>query len=192
MKIEIKSITSLGALASICLLGASHAFAATTSSKDGVMTTTESGIQTRNRYDNELPMLATGVQELGLSGRLNWEDDTAYNFDISYGRFFSPNWLLGVEAGISGINSDKDYRAGLFAEYNFLTNTKWVPFIRATASYEHPNAGESGGLLDLDGGVKYFFRSNLAISASIGGGWNTSGDSEFQKQVNLGLKFYFD
>ena len=137
-------------------------------------------------------MLATGVQELGLSGRLNWEDDTAYKFDMSYGRFFSPNWLLGVEAGISGINSDKDYRAGLFAEYNFLTETRWVPFVRATASYEHPNTGESGGLFDLDGGIKYFFRSNLAVSASIGGGWNTSGDSDFEKQVNLGLKFYFD
>lgn len=192
MKIKMKSITSVGTWVSICLIGANYALAATTSSKEGVMHTTEGGIQPRNQGDNGMPMLATGVQELGLSGRLNWEDETSYNFDMSYGRFFSPNWLLGVEAGISGINSDKDYRAGLFAEYNFLTETKWVPFVRATASYEHPNAGDSGGLFDLDGGIKYFFRSNLAISASIGGGWNTSGDSEFEKQVNLGLKFYFD
>jgi hypothetical protein len=56
----------------------------------------------------------------------------------------------------------------------------------------HPSTGDDGGLLDLDAGIKYFFRSNLAISASIGGGWTTSGDSDFEKQVNLGLKFYFN
>ena len=137
-------------------------------------------------------MLDTGVKELGLSGKLNWEEDTVYSFDISYGRFFTPNWLLGGEAGISGVDGEQDYRAGLFAEYNFLTNTPWVPFVRATAGYVHPSTGDDGGLLDLDAGVKYFFRSNLAISASVGGGWTTSGDSDFEKQVNLGLKFYFN
>jgi len=28
-----------------------------------------------------------------------------------------------VEAGITGISSDKDYRLGVFGEYNFLTGT---------------------------------------------------------------------
>lgn len=85
-----------------------------------------------------------------------------------------------------------DFRAGLFAEYNFLTNTPWVPFVRGTAGYVHPNTGDDGGLFDIDAGVKYFFRRNLAISASVGGGWTTNGDSSFEKQVNLGLKFYFN
>lgn len=143
------------------------------------------------RPDN-LPMLDKGVKELGLSGKLNWEEDTVYSFDISYGQFFTPNWLLGVEAGISGVDGDQDYRAGLFAEYNFLTNTPWVPFVRGTAGYVHPNSGEDGGLFDIDAGIKYFFRTNLAISASIGGGWTTNGDSDFEKQVNLGLRFYFN
>lgn len=40
-----------------------------------------------NQMDSGLPMLDTGVQELGLSGKLNWEEDTTYSFDISYGRF---------------------------------------------------------------------------------------------------------
>lgn len=187
MKKKMKTLSSFGSLALLCIAGLSSATAATTSSKDGTMQTTSSD----TRPDG-LPMLDTGVQELGLSGKLNWEEDTVYSFDISYGRFFTPNWLLGGEAGISGVDSDKDYRAGLFAEYNFLTNTKWVPFIRATAGYVHPNTGDDGGLFDLDAGVKYFIRSNLAISGSVGGGWTTNGDSNFEKQINLGLKFYFN
>lgn len=187
MKNKKMSISQSGALALLCMSGLGSVSAATTSSKDGIMQTTTSD----NRSD-ELPMLAKGVQELGFSGRLNWEEDTVYAFDISYGRFLTPNWLLGGEAGISGVDGDNDYRGGLFLEYNFLTNTPWVPFIRGTASYVHPNVGDNGGLFDLDAGIKYFFRSNLAVSASIGGGWTTDGDSNFEKQVNLGLRFYFN
>ncbi len=189
MKTITKSLNSLGTLALLSIVAISSATAATTSSKDGSLTTTDNS---SSRSDSGLPMLDTGVQELGLSGRLNWEEDTVYSFDISYGRFFTPNWLFGGEAGISGIDGDVDLRAGLFAEYNFLTGTQWVPFIRATAGYVRPNTGDDGGLLDLDAGVKYFIRSNLAISASVGGGWTTNGDSDFEKQVNLGLKFYFN
>lgn len=187
MNNKIKLRYTFGSLALMSILGANTAAAATTSSKDGVMQTT-----TADNRSDELPMLAKGVQELGLSGRLNWEEDTVYAFDVSYGRFLSPNWLLGGEAGISGIDGDNDYRGGVFIEYNFLTDTPWVPFIRGTASYVHPNVGDDGGLFDLDAGVKYFFRSNLAVSVSIGGGWTTDGDSNFEKQVNLGLRFYFN
>jgi hypothetical protein len=187
MIIKMKSRYALSSLALLSIIGANTAAAATTSSKGGMMQTTTSD----NRSD-ELPMLAKGVQELGLSGRLNWEDDTVYAFDISYGRFLTPNWLLGGEAGISGVDGDNDYRGGLFVEYNFLTNTQWVPFIRGTGSYVHPNEGDDAGLFDIDAGVKYFFRSNLAVSLSIGGGWTTDGDSNFEKQVNLGLRFYFN
>jgi hypothetical protein len=188
MKNNIKKIRLAQLFSLLCFTGIGSASGAAISSKDGNIQTTA---DTNHRSDG-LPMLDTGVKELGLSGKLNWEEDTVYSFDISYGRFFTPNWLLGGEAGISGIDGEQDYRAGLFAEYNFLTNTPWVPFVRATAGYVHPSTGDDGGLLDLDAGIKYFFRSNLAISASIGGGWTTSGDSDFEKQVNLGLKFYFN
>jgi hypothetical protein len=184
MKTKLQNHAAVLSFLSIALIGS--ASAATTSSKDGVMHTT--GGETR--LDN-LPMLATGVHELGMSGKLNWDEDTIYSFDVSYGRFVTPNWLLGGEAGITGVDSDNDYRAGLFAEYNFLTNSQWVPFIRGTASYVHPHSGNDAGLFDLDAGMKYFIRSNLAISASVGGGWTTDGDSSFEKQINIGLKFYF-
>lgn len=177
------------------LISTGAAFAATTSGKEGMYTTSDSQQQSQTQYASDgLPMLNTGVQELSLGGHLNWEDDTDYNFDISYGRFVSPNWLLGVQAGLTGINSHKDYRLGVFAENNFLTGTKWVPFIRAGVGYSHPDVGSSGAILGADAGIKYFMRSNLAIYASMGGDWNITGDGGsdgFAKQVDLGLKFYF-
>jgi hypothetical protein len=139
-------------------------------------------------------MLAAGVQELSLGGQLNWESSTAYSFDISYGRFLTANWLVGIQAGITGVNSDKDYRAGVFGEYNFLTGTKWVPFVRGGLGYSRPDQGDDSGTVGVDLGVKYFMRSNLAIFASVGGDWVISGDGGsdgFAKQIDLGLKFYF-
>lgn len=186
------TINKLGAISLAGLISTGTAFAASTSGKGG-MTTTDS-YQTDRPVGDGLPMLAAGVQELSLGGRLNWEDSTSYSFDIGYGRFLTPNWLLGVEAGITGINSDKDYRLGVFAEYNFLTGTKWVPFIRAGVGYSRPDQGDSSAILGADAGIKYFMRSNLAIYGSMGGDWNLTGDSDsdgFAKQIDLGLKFYF-
>lgn len=192
MKINHIRITSPGAILLAGLLSAGAATAATTTSKDGMQTTT---MHTDREHDRSgLPMLAAGVQELSLGGRINWEDSTAYNFDISYGRFLTANWLIGVEAGITGINSDKDYRFGVFGEYNFLTGTKWVPFVRAGVGYSNPDAGSSSALLGVDVGVKYFMRSNLAIYASVGGDWVVSGSGSsdgFASQIDFGLKFYF-
>lgn len=193
MKNKHTRAASQGAILLAVILTTGAASAATTSSKDGMDTST--AIQTDRNYGSEgLPMLAPGVQELSLSGRLNWENSTAYNFDISYGRFITSNWLVGVEAGITGINSDKDYRVGVFGEYNFLTGTKWVPFVRGGVGYFRPDQGDDSATIGLDAGIKYFMRSNLAIFASVGGDWVLSGDGNsdgFAKQIDLGLKFYF-
>ncbi len=192
MKNKYIETTTLGAIALVSIISSGAALAATTSGKDGMMTTTA---QTQGgSVDDRLPMLAAGVQELSLSGRLNWEESTAYSFDISYGRFLTSNWLVGAQAGITGVDSAKDYRVGVFGEYNFLTGTQWVPFVRANAGYLRPDQGDDSATLGFDAGVKYFMRSNLAIFASVGGDWVISGDSGsdgIAKQVDLGLKFYY-
>jgi hypothetical protein len=188
------TINKLGAITLAGLISTGAAFAATTSGKDGLHSTTSSQTTHTQHYGNGLPMLDTGVQELSLGGNLNWEDNTDYSFNMSYGRFVTPNWLLGVDVGVTGVNSSKDYRAGVFAEYNFLTGTKWVPFIRGGVGYSKPDNGDSGATLGLDAGIKYFMRSNLAIYTSMGGDWNISGGGSsdgFAKQIDLGLKFYF-
>lgn len=192
MKHNQTRIAKIAAVAFTSLIATGAASAATTSSKDGMQSTTYQTERTGN--GDGLPMLAAGVQELSLGGRLNWEESTAYSFDISYGRFITSNWLIGAQAGLTGIDSDKDYRVGIFGEYNFLTGTKWVPFVRAGVGYADYDNGDSSGTVGVDAGIKYFMRSNLAIYASVGGDWVITGDGEsdgFAKQVDLGLKFYF-
>jgi len=194
MKYKHTNMMRPGAILMTGLLTAVAASAATTSSKDGIQTTSSVTHTQRDYSGDGLPMLAPGVQELGLGGRINWEDSTVYSFDISYGRFLTSNWMVGASAGITGINSDKDYRVGVFAEYNFLTGTKWVPFVRGGVGYARPDEGSNSGTVGLDGGVKYFMRPNLAIFGSVGGDWVISGSGNsngFAKQLNVGLKFYF-
>jgi len=194
MKYKYTNMMRPGAILMTGLLTAVAANAATTSSKEGLQTTTTTAHAERSYVSDGLPMLAPGVQELGLGGRVNWEDSTVYNLDVSYGRFLTSNWMVGASAGLTGINSDKDWRLGVFAEYNFLTGTKWVPFVRGGVGYANPDQGSSSGTVGLDGGVKYFMRSNLAIYASMGGDWVISGSGSsngFARQLNVGLKFYF-
>lgn len=193
MKKNQTAITSLGAFALAGLFTTGAASAATTSDKDGIHTTGHTLTEDHSQ-GHGLPMLAPGVQELSLGGQVNWENSTAYNFDIGYGRFLTSNWLVGVHAGITGVNSDKDYRIGVYGEYNFLTGTKWVPFVRGGVGYSRPDQGGNNGTVGLDAGIKYFMRSNLAIFASVGGDWVISGDGGSDgvaKQIDLGLKFYF-
>lgn len=192
MKVRTNTLRKLGALTFAGILGTGSALAATTSSKGGMQTT-----ESYATGSSDLPMLAPGVQELGLSGFLNWEDETRYALNVSYGRFVTSNWLLGGQIGIDGQNSDAGMAVGVFAEYNFLTGTKWVPFIGIAFDYNRLE-GDDGGLNSFrtgaEFGVKYFMRPNMAITMAAGGAWNTNslpeGD-DFQKQINLGLRYYF-
>jgi hypothetical protein len=191
MQTTTRKSAALASLLTATVLGAGSAFAATTDSKGGMMTTTTDSYA-RPTSDG-LPGIAKGVQELGLDGRLNWEDDTEYNLNASYGRFVTDNWLLGGEVAFNGVNSDKNYGVGFFAEYNFLTGTKWVPFLGASVGYSRNEIGDNSDRanLGLTAGIKYFVSTNLAVAASMGGGWTSDGEDEFQKEIDLGLRFYF-
>ena len=181
-----------GSFAIAGLIGASQAGAATSYSKDGMQTT---GGYTQPA--SNLPMLAPGVQELGVNGYLNWETETNYALRVSYGRFITSNLMLGGQIGVDGQNSDAGYSIGAFAEYNFLTGTQWVPFIGLSLDYnrlELDDDGLNSFRAGLELGVKYFLRPNMALSLAAGGAWNSNtfpDEDDFQKQVKLGLRYYF-
>jgi hypothetical protein len=142
-------------------------------------------------------MLAPGVQELGLAGSLNWRDETVYNLQLSYGRFFTENWLLGLRGGFQGIDSDIDFNIGVFGEYNWLTGTQWVPFVGLSADWAEVNSDffDADSIeLGATAGVKYFFRPNIAVSASLSAAWiadDLPDGEDFNRQIDIGLRFYF-
>ena len=191
----------LASLASAALL-APISFGAVTASKGGLHST-EGTTATHTRTSlggvatDELPIISKGVVEFGLSGYLDWTDATTYSTNISYGRFVTDNWLLGAKIGLTGRNSNVNFSGGLFAEYNFLTGTKWVPFAGAGLNWRRFDSGAfSTDAIEAAGefGVKYFMRSNMAVSASISGTWASDtlpGSSDFGSRINFGLRYFF-
>lgn len=148
--------------------------------------------------DNSLPNLSAGISEFSLTGNVNWGDDVAYNFNLGYGYFFQDNWQVGFKLNLQGEESDINVGLGLFTEYNFFLQSKWVPFVGFAVSWEHldGDALDADSIsLGLDLGIKYFIRENLALSFSIGAKYAFDdvfpGGDDFAKQVNIGTRFYF-
>ncbi len=150
-----------------------------------------------NVRNDELPMIAAGVQEFGLSGYIDWTDTTSYATQLTYAWFITDCFQFGLRAGVTGTNSDANINVGLFGEHNFMTGSKWVPFIGGGVNYKRlDGGGSSNDTVEVvaEAGVKYFLRSNMAISASIAGGWvadGPDGDDGFASRVNFGLRYYF-
>ncbi|MGE9268054.1 MAG: hypothetical protein ACQKBY_08150 [Verrucomicrobiales bacterium] len=152
-----------------------------------------------NMADSSLPDLSEGTQEFGVAGSVNWADDVIYNVDLTYGYFFRDNWQIGFATKVSGVESDVAFGLGLFTEYNWVCDSKWVPFLGFSAEWKHLDSdtvfdGDSIGL-GLDLGVKYFIRQNVAVSFSIGADYAFDdvlpGGDDFAKTINIGTRFYF-
>lgn len=189
-------------------LAAGSVHAATTSSSAGLrpsddsMPMTGPGLVTEKVAlpgvaTGELPIIARGVSEFGLSGYLDWTDTTTYAANFSYGYFVNDCWLLGFRVGLSGVNSNVNFSGGLFAEYNFQTGTKWVPFVGVGANWKRIDSGAfDSDSIEMAGelGLKYFMRANVAVSASISGTWASDtlpGSNDFGSRINFGLRYFF-
>lgn len=156
--------------------------------------------------DSSLPNLSAGTQEFGLGGNVQFGGDVIYNLDLSYGYFFKDNWEVGFDANLQGSDFSTTFGVGLFTEYNFDLDSKWVPFVGASIGLASINTDGDAAISDdvsglsLGGvfGVKYFIRENIAISASVDFQWSPDdvfGGLEEAKSaasnINIGTRFYF-
>lgn len=163
-----------------------------------------------NFGSDALPDLSAGTQEFGLSGNIQFNDDIVYNLNLSYGYFFKDNWEVGFNAGLQGSDVTVGLDLGLFTEYNFDLDSKWVPFVGASiglASLSVDGVDSAGASVndDITGlnfggvfGVKYFIRENIAISGSVDFQWSPDDvfgglddASSAASNVNIGTRFYF-
>lgn len=153
-----------------------------------------------NPLSGELPDLSAGTRELGVFGNLNWADDTVYNLNVTYGWFTKDDWQVGGGVGFSGINSDLDLSLNLFTEYHWVSgDSKWTPFVGANigwARLDRDSVFDGDSIsVGLDVGVKYFIQSNVALSFSVGADYAFDdvfpGGDDFNKQLNIGTRFYF-
>lgn len=157
------------------------------------------------------PMLDRGTKELSVSGQLEFPDfdKLDYDLDASYGYFIRNGWELGVQVGASDFGGTDRIDVGVFTEYNFNRQKRWIPFIGAgialgsvdfddgiDASTELND--EEGAIFNVETGIKWFVRPYMAISTSIDFKVATEDifatDEEIEDNltsVRIGMRFYF-
>lgn len=149
-------------------------------------------------------MLNQGTKELGVNGGLDFQsvDGTEFSGEIKLGTFIEYGLEVGGTIQLQESDSVSRVGAAAFGEYNFYTETIWVPFLGASlglANAEIKKAGdETAIVLGVAGGVKVFLAENVALSGQLGIDFATEeiyaddGDAEsVDLGITLGLRFFF-
>lgn len=158
------------------------------------------------------PMLDAGTQEISVSGRLEFPDFEKLDYDLegSYGYFLKDGWEVGAQLGASDFGGVDRVDVGLFTEYNFNRQSRWVPYLGAavglgSVSFDDGDFDadtelddDNGVVFDLEAGVKWFVRPYMAISTAVN--WQLSTDDIYATDnslednlttVQVGMRFYF-
>jgi hypothetical protein len=149
------------------------------------------------------PMLQRGTQELSIGGQLHIEDfdEIEYDLRLKYGWFIRDRWEVGLAADLIDYGDTKMINLGAFTEYNFNTNSRWVPYIGAAAKWADAstdNLDQNSVLFSGELGVKYFIRPHMAVFAAINFEWSPDeifdiGDdiADNAENILIGMRFYF-
>jgi hypothetical protein len=130
--------------------------------------------------DYEAPMLDQGTREASIAGRIELPelDEIDYDLDASYGYFFRDGWEVGIQISAADFGGDDRVELAGFTEYNFRRTQRWVPYVGGSIGLISADFGENvtvgspiedddGLVFDVEGGVKYFLRSYMAVSMGI-------------------------
>ena len=159
------------------------------------------------------PNLDAGTKQLRIYG--SWDNNHPLDYQLTlgggFGFFIMDNLELGAVIGWESNDLSDTLEAGIVAEYNFTTGSPWVPFVKAGGLYAgveldddvynvSGRADEDAFIGRLGGGVKYFFRDEIAIGLSVNYDLATEdlypdddGNMDnYNIQAVIGLEFYFD
>lgn len=158
------------------------------------------------------PMLDQGTKEFSVSGRLEFPDFEEFDYDLdgSYGYFVRDGWELGVQVGASDFGGADRVDVGVFTEYNFNRDKRWVPYVGAAiglGSFSYDSGSfdtetdlddGDGAVFDIETGIKWFIRPYMAVSSAINFKFATddvfaTDDSikDNLTSVRIGMRFYF-
>lgn len=149
-------------------------------------------------------MLSQGTKELGVNAGLDFQsvDGTVFTGELKLGTFIQYGLEVGGVVQIYESDSASLFGLGAFTEYNFYTETVWVPFLGGSlglASAEvKGETDETALILGLSGGVKVFLAENVALSGQLGINFASEdiypddGDADnVDYALTLGLRFFF-
>jgi hypothetical protein len=159
------------------------------------------------------PNIDKGTKQLAIYGSYDNNHPLDYQLILggAFGYFVTDGLLLSGVLGWQSNDLADSIEAGVVGEYNFNTNSPWVPFVKAGVLYKgvelddeiynvSDEADADAWLGRLGGGVKYFFRSDIAISLALNYDiasedlyFDDDGNAEnYNIKAVLGLNFYFD
>ncbi len=133
----------------------------------------------QQRGDNEIQL--QGALSLATSGSQNAD---AGAVDVRYGRFFTDYQQVGVEVTGTITGGPALFGSiGPFYRYNF-SKDKLVPYVGGGVTVLFGTQGGSGGVLDVEGGVRYFLDRRTAFTASATTGYSFNSHS-FDKSITM-------
>jgi len=157
---------------------------------------------------SQAQMLDKGTREFAISGNGDIvSGDVSLYLEPKFGYFAWDNVELGLAGSLNYNENETQVSIGPFAEYNFRTGSKWVPFVGGAVEWLNADIDidSSGVETDSDGvgfdaslGLKYFLADNIAISTRYTHQWAsddlfTSAD-EVKDSAGfyvIGMRFYF-
>lgn len=163
--------------------------------------------------NNVVPNLNTGTKSLRVNGSYDFNHALDYELTLEagYGYFFWDNIELSIVGGVQSNKLIDSYQLGAVGEYNLNFGSAWVPFFQVGALWAAAEIDDdiynSPGELDEDafiarfgGGVKYFFRDDIALSLSLNYDWasedlymdDKGSVDDYNWTALLGIRFYFD
>lgn len=164
-----------------------------------------------DKYEGK-PLLSQGTQEISVAGRLEFPDFDRLDYDLdgSYGYFVRDGWEVGARVGASDFGGVDRVDLGVFTEYNFNRDQMWVPYVGVAVgigavSFDDGDFSSStelnddeGVIFDIEAGVKWFLRSNFAISTAINFQFATEDvyatDDEIEDNITtlqIGMRYYY-
>ncbi len=151
------------------------------------------------------PNLDKGTKVLEGAGSIDVMADEL-QIQLAYGQFVADGIEVAVVAGLRDNDSYMSTELGVRAEYNFVLDSAFVPFLSAGVVWADVEADDSGldtdaAVFSLGGGVKYFIRDDVALA--VNGSYLVATDDIFvdsddgeltddEFRILFSLRFYFD
>lgn len=116
------------------------------------------------------PNLDKGTKVLEGAGSINLMAEDA-QIQLAYGQLVADGIEVALVAGLRDNDFYMSTELGVRAEYNFVLDSAFVPFLGAGAVWADAEADDSdidtdAAVFSVGGGVKYFMRDDVALAVN--------------------------
>lgn len=168
---------------------------------------------TGSTFAGVTPNLDQGTKQINIYG--SYDNNSALDYQLTlaggFGYFFWDNIEIAGVLGWESNDLADNFMIGAEATYNIDTGSAWVPFVKLGALYaavevdddvynDSQDADADSFVGRIGGGVKYFFREDVAMSLSLQ--YDLASEDmyvdddgnldDYNVTALIGIEFYFD